>query len=85
MIWIDVKKQKPIATESGPWDGLRSSKVLVCTYQRTYHIAVMYEGILDGNEFCDFYDDRDFEIENVEWWTEIDEAPYASYPPNLFL
>jgi len=32
----------------------------------------MYEGILDGSEFCDFYDERDFEIDYVAFWTEID-------------
>jgi hypothetical protein len=32
----------------------------------------MYEGVLDGSEFCDFYDQKDFEIKNVEYWTEID-------------
>lgn len=76
MIWIDITQRKPIAYESGNWDGLRSSKVLVCTLARTYHVAVMYEGVMDGSEFCDFYDDNDFEIMNVKWWTEIDEAPF---------
>ena len=33
----------------------------------------MYEGVLDGREYCDFYDDRDFNISNVAFWTEIDE------------
>jgi hypothetical protein len=32
----------------------------------------MYEGILDGTEFCEFYDDRDWEIKNVEYWIEIE-------------
>ena len=32
----------------------------------------MYEGVLDGSEFCDFYDKNDFEVKNVEYWTEID-------------
>ena len=35
-------------------------------------MAEMYEGILDGTEFCDFYKDRDFLIEYVAFWTEID-------------
>ena len=72
MIWIDVNKRKPIATQSGCWDGLRSDKILVCDRNRNYYVAVMYEGILDGREFCDFYDDSDFEINNITYWTEID-------------
>ena len=37
----------------------------------------MYKGILDGSIFCDFYDDKDdCEIKNVEWWADIDEAPF---------
>lgn len=72
MVWYDVKKKKPLATESGCWDGLRSDKILVKTFSGRYYVAVMYEGILDGSEFCEFYDDRDFEIENVKWWAEID-------------
>jgi hypothetical protein len=75
MIWIDIKKRKPTATQTGCWDGLKSDKVLVCDMKRNYHVAVMYEGILDGREFADFYDDRDFVIENVVFWTEIDN-PY---------
>jgi hypothetical protein len=34
----------------------------------------MYEGVIDGTEFCEFYDHRDFEIENVLYWTEITNA-----------
>lgn len=72
MIWYKIENRKPIATESGCWDGLKSSKILVATRSMTIHIVEMYEGILDGSEFCNFYDDRDFEIENVILWAEID-------------
>ncbi len=72
MIWNSFKNKKPIATQSGGWDGLRSDKILVCDINRNFYVAVMYAGILDGREFCDFYDDRDFEIENIVFWTEID-------------
>lgn len=72
MIWYKIENRKPIATESGCWDGLRSSKILVATRSRAIHIVEMYEGFLDGSDFCNFYDDRDFEIENVILWAEID-------------
>jgi len=72
MIWNNIKEKKPLAYQSGGWDGKKSNKVLVYTLSGRYYVAEMYEGILDGSEFCDFYDDRDFEIENVAFWTEID-------------
>lgn len=49
MIWKDIKKEKPIATESGCWDGLRTERILVYTTGGICHIARMYEGILDGS------------------------------------
>ena len=72
MLWNRLEKKKPIATESGCWDGLRTDKILVKTLNGQYHIARMYEGALDGNKFADFYDANDFEISNVKWWIEID-------------
>jgi hypothetical protein len=72
MIWYDVSKKKPLATETRCCDGKRSDKILVCTRSRQYHVAVMYHTIMDGSETFDFYDDRDYEIQNVQYWTEID-------------
>ncbi len=71
MIWYKLENKKPIAIEKGCWDGLRSDKMLVATGNNKIHIAVMYQGILDGCEFCDFYDDTDYKIENVVLWAEI--------------
>ena len=72
MIWNNIKDKKPLAYKTGCWDGKKSDKILVCTVGGKYHIAEMYEGILDGKEFCDFYDDRDWDISNVVFWAEID-------------
>lgn len=72
MKWIDIKKQKPLAYESGNWDGLRSREILVCTKGRVSHIARMYHVIMDGSESFDFYDDIDCEITNVAYWAELD-------------
>lgn len=72
MIWNELKNKKPIATEVGCWDGKRTDKILVKTFSGQYHIARMYEGIIDGNKFADFYDTNDFEISNVKFWAEID-------------
>lgn len=72
MIWYNIKNKKPLAYKSGGWDGEKNDKILVYTLTRRYYVVEMYKVILDGSEFCDFYDDRDFEIENVAFWTEID-------------
>lgn len=72
MIWYKLEVKKPIATEKGCWDGLKSGKVLVCTHSGKYDIAEMYEGTIDGSYFCDFYNEDDYEVHNVKYWTEID-------------
>lgn len=72
MVWYKLQERKPIATESGDWDGLRSSKVLVGTMAHTIHIATMYEGMMGSEYFCNFVDENDFEINNVILWAEID-------------
>ena len=72
MIWNDIKKKKPLAIYGGRWDGLKSDKILVYTRSGKYKVAEMYEGILDGNQFCEFYDDRDCLISDVIYWTSID-------------
>ena len=72
MIWNKLKEKRPLAYKTGLFDGKKSDKVLVADQYGKYHIAEMYEGVLDGSEFCDFYDQKDFEIKNVEYWTEID-------------
>lgn len=75
MLWYDINKRPPIAFENGSWDGLRSSKILVCTWGKKYHVAYMYETTMDGSISRCFYDlNTDFEIVNVKWWAEIDEA-----------
>lgn len=75
MIWNYLKNKKPLATESGCWDGLKSDKILVCTISGKYHVVEMYEGFMDGSAFCNFYDERDFYIDNIVCWTDID-APF---------
>ncbi len=73
MLWNRIENRKPIANETGCLDGKKNNKVLV--YNGKYHVAIMYHTIIDGSESFDFYDDRDFDIQNVTHWTEID-APF---------
>jgi hypothetical protein len=75
MIWNKLSEKRPLATRTGMFDGKKSDKVLVADEFGKYHIAEMYEGILDGTEFCDFYDTRDYEVFKVEYWAEI-ESPF---------
>jgi hypothetical protein len=72
MIWHKLSDRKPIATQTGGWDGFKSAKVLVATRNEGIYVAEMYEGTQDGSKFCDFYDHNDFEIFDVVKWTEID-------------
>ena len=69
--WISVEERLPLAFLTGNWDDKKSEPVLVKTKDNKYFIAVTYQGTMDGNEFCDWYDDRDFEIKDVVSWKEI--------------
>jgi len=72
MIWKNIEEEKPLAYKTGLYDGKKSDKILVCDDYGLYYIAEMYEGFLDGTDFCDFYDIRGMEIKQVCYWTEID-------------
>jgi hypothetical protein len=69
--WTRIEQRKPIATESGGWDGLKSEPVFVIDKEGKHHVAVMYEGNADNGYFYEFCDDRDFEVKNVTHWMEI--------------
>jgi hypothetical protein len=67
--WISVKDRLPICFESGNWDGLRSEFMLVELKDGSYDIARLYKGVLDGNEFADWYDKVDFDFTSpvIKW------------------
>lgn len=70
--WISLKTKKPLATESGAWDGLKSEQILVQDKTGNYHVAEMYEGTMDGSYLCNFYSiPHGYEIENVINWKNI--------------
>jgi len=76
MTWKKLDDETPIATEAGEWDGLKSSALLVADKDEIIHVAIMYEGFMDGSNFRNFYDEvSDYEIDNVVYW---------SYIPQLF-
>lgn len=69
MEWISVSKKKPTCWETGQWDGTRSDLIFCRTVSGSYHVARVYEGMLDGTEFFEWYDGVDFEIEEeVTHW-----------------
>ena len=69
--WTDINKRKPLAFEKGDWDGLKSELILVKDILGQIFVATMYEGVLDGSEFCNFYTTNDFELINVQLWKPI--------------
>lgn len=72
MIWNKLTEKKPIAYKSGLFDGLKSDKILAFTKNGKYEVVEMYEGVMDGKKFQDFYNANDFEIGNILFWTEIE-------------
>ncbi len=70
-MWNYTKDKTPITFETGNWDGKRSDQVLVEDTWGNVHIAVLYEGFMDGSEFKNWCDSRDWEIENVIRWMYI--------------
>lgn len=72
MLFIDIKKEKPIATEIGDWDGKRCTNILVATMSGQFDVATVYCDIINGKEYYTFYDKYDHEIHNVAYWCYID-------------
>jgi len=72
MEWILINDEKPICYEHGNWDGLKSDPVICQDKDGEYHVAICYEGILDGTRFFDWYDKNDFELKDIVKWIELD-------------
>jgi hypothetical protein len=71
MEFRELKNAKPSCFERGNWDGLRSDLLLIVTSEGEFEIGTAYGGIMDGREFLNFYDKRDYEIENVTHWAYL--------------
>ena len=70
--WIPVKEELPVAYESGDWDGLRSDFVIAKCKNDYWYKARIYEGFMDGEDFCDWTDQEDYKIKNVVSWRPIE-------------
>ncbi|MEA1848973.1 hypothetical protein U9K52_08635 [Chryseobacterium sp. MHB01] len=70
--WIYIEKEKPICTQTGSWDGKKSNELIVRDFKGNHHIAVCYQGFIDGAYFCDFYTFKNEHIiEGVMFWAII--------------
>jgi hypothetical protein len=72
MNWINIKDHTPIGVDRGDWDGLRTEWLLVQNRKEEYHVARAYVGTMDGAEFCSFEDNLGYEVEDVVFWTRVD-------------
>ena len=59
----------PITYETGEWDGKRSDEVVAVDDIGIKHIARVYAGVMDGNEFIDWVDGNDYIIDRkiIKW------------------
>ena len=59
MDWINTNEQKPLAYMTGMYDGKKSDEVIAEDENGKRYLATYYEGYLDGENFEDWYDNRD--------------------------
>jgi hypothetical protein len=69
--WKKLSQQKPHSYQTGHWDGKMSDEILFADSNGLFYIGKCYQGVMDGSEFCSFYDQNDFEVDNVTHWAEI--------------
>ena len=69
--WVSVKERLPIASELGEWDGKRSCLVVAKDAMGNIHTARIYEGIMDGSQYCGWYDVIDDELRGIVKWIDI--------------
>lgn len=69
--WKKLSEQKPNSYQTGHWDGRQSDTILFADLNGRFYVGKCYQGIMDGNEYIDFYDHNDYEVQNVTHWAEI--------------
>lgn len=67
--WIYTKDRTPIGYQTGDWDGKKSDEVIAEDKNGTRYLAHIYEGVMDGSHFIEWYDDNGYNIdaEIVRW------------------
>jgi hypothetical protein len=69
--WISVEERLPHCLELGNWDGRRSDFVIVEGVDGLPHIGRLYSVHIDGTDFNDWYDNKDWELSNIVKWKKI--------------
>lgn len=69
--WKKVDEEKPNSYKTSHYDGKMSDEILFADSAGLFYVGVCYQGVLDGSEYCCFYDQNDFDIPNVTHWAEI--------------
>lgn len=62
MEWIYTKDIKPMTYLRGHWDGKNSDQVIAEDKEGKRYLAHYCEGFLDGEDFEQWYDCKDYEI-----------------------
>ena len=73
--WKKISERLPYCFERGNWDGLRSNFLLVVDKHGMFYVARLYNGIIDGCEFACWYDNNDYELDNIVMWIELPKLP----------
>jgi len=71
---IPVEEELPVTYESGNWDGLRGSFVIVYDSFGEWHKARPYSGFLDGHNFYDWYSESDCMLSNITHWRPVERS-----------
>lgn len=70
--WNSIADTMPLCTETGDWDGKKSSEILLHTTDYKPLVGVCYDIFLDGSHFFMFLDQDDCDITQfVTHWAEI--------------
>ncbi len=77
MNWINTKENTPITYKTGDFDGKNSDPVLVVDNDCKISIAYLCEGFMDGSEFSDWYDEKEYLLDKIPiYWMPLPNAPF---------
>lgn len=70
--WIPIDEELPLPYEKVDWDGLRSDYVIAKDSSGEWHKAQIYQGVIDGIEFVDWYSNTGWQLINIVSWRPIE-------------
>jgi len=62
MEWISTEERKPLAYKTGMFDGKKSDQVIAEDANGKRYLATYYEGVIDGSNFGNWYNENDYDI-----------------------